>query len=110
MAEFTIHEHNRGQWEVCDPQGHFIISEWVTKKEAQSICRRENKKLEIKGRMFGIDLQLLVANLMPLDRLSVESVNNTINELFDYNDTENFILFEKDREFLKECIIAIIYQ
>lgn len=48
MTEFRIFEGpERGQWEVCDPDDHFIISEWVTKREALSICKRENKTLAI---------------------------------------------------------------
>lgn len=110
MAEFSIHEHARGQWEVKDPKGYFIISEWVTKREATSICKRENKKLQIKGRMFCLELQLLVANLLPPLRVNESGVNDVINDLFEYNEIENLVAMEKDKEFLKECIIAIILQ
>lgn len=109
MAEFTIFEGpKRGQWEVLDPRGHFLISEWVSKKGAQDIARNENKKLELKGRLWGLHLQLLVANLIPITRVSVEVVNGYITELFDYNEVSDLRRMEKDREFLIERIIAII--
>lgn len=105
---YTIFEHARGEWEVCNPEGHFIISEWVSKREAQAICNRENrqqgKRNEIKGRLYGLELQLLVANLIPRGKLSVKLVNQVISDIFEYADLEQLRLMVKSEVFLEEVI------
>ncbi len=92
MAEFTIFEGpGRGQWEVGNPSGHFIISEWVSKREAIAIAKRENKELLTPEITAG-------QRYLTETKARFTSENKTLSPITILAHVEGFVIFKRDNE------------
>lgn len=106
-AQFTYSKYGHGKYQVLDPDGYDIIGEYVSLKDAKNTVAIANLKVELQSMPI---VPLLVANMLASHELSVEKVEETIYDLLFYADAGQLRSMIKNREFLKECISATIYQ